>query len=112
MNAGSTPHEHPYKYDDPPVAAPAAVDRAKTEYVVLGRLLASVYPSAGIGATEACEDVDAWVELLRAEASNADTALKIVAETHTGYDVYVAVPTRSFQPKTPTVETRKIVKFA
>ena len=75
----------------------------RTEYVVLK------FPAAN--SPNAVSSPQGLKMVGRAKAANADWAIREIAEKE-GAGQYVAVPARSWQPRTVKVETRPIVSLA
>jgi hypothetical protein len=78
----------------------------RTEYVVLK------FPTAtGLGNQSSASPPQGLKMVGRAKASNADFAIREIAEKE-GAGQYVAVPARSWVPRTVNVETVTAVSFA
>ena len=56
------------------------------------------------------EGAETWERHDEAEAASAAAAIRVTADSATGF--YVALPARSFKPVNVTVETQKVVKLS
>jgi hypothetical protein len=87
-----------------PENATTTAKAARTEYVVLKRGL-----KPDLEVTK-LEQPETWVVAGHATEANSDAAIKKVAGDEAG--TYIAVPARSWQPKTLAVETKKTVTLS